>query len=177
MLTRILGIKSRIKSLLNPGKGQLFSGINDYMMNVSAETIRADPELAPLLETANSWWGPTGCVIVGIAGVEENVHLSMEFCVLSEDTGAEGNLITITDIDTIKESFKDWDPLLTKLLNLVDKARVWRLAYTEPGLNWTRPDSRVILIGDAAHAMLPHAMAVSLQYLHKEDLSPANTSS
>lgn len=132
------------------------------MMNVPVDKVRANVKTAPLLESANSWWGPTGCVIVGIAGTDDNTHLSMEFCVLSEDDGSEGNLVTIRDIDKIKRSFVDWDPLLTELLELVDEARIWRLAYAEPGLDWVSPGGRTVLVGDAAHAMLPHAMAVGL---------------
>lgn len=130
------------------------------MMNLPVEKVRANPRTAVLLESANSWWGPTGCVIVGIAGSGDNIHFSMEFCVISSDDGSEGNLVTINDIDKIKRYFVEWDPLLVELLDLADGARIWRLAYADSDLNWLSPGGRTILIGDAAHAMLPHAMAV-----------------
>jgi salicylate hydroxylase len=145
-----------------PDKRQLFSGIDDYMIRVPTTKIRQNPKLAPLLDTTNSWWGPTGCVIAGVAGIGEDVEYCMEFCILSEKAGSEGNLVTITNIDKIKGAFKDWDPALIELLNFAGQAKTWRLAYTTPDLDWVSKSGRTVLIGDAAHAMLPHAMAVSL---------------
>lgn len=69
-----LGINSAIRRTFYPDKRQLFSGIDDYMMSVPTEDIKQNPQLAHLLDTTNSWWGPTGCVIAGIAGVGEDVQ-------------------------------------------------------------------------------------------------------
>jgi salicylate hydroxylase len=87
----------------------------------------------------------------------------MDFCIMSDEAGSEGNLVTITNIDKIKGAFKDWDPALIELLSFAEQARTWRLAYTTPDLDWVSKSGRTVLIGDAAHAMLPHAMAVSLK--------------
>ncbi|KAN0120126.1 FAD/NAD(P)-binding domain containing protein [Hyaloscypha variabilis] len=153
------GINSAIKRVFYPDKRQLFSGIDDYMISVPTTKIRRNPKLAPLLDVANSWWGPTGCVIAGVAGIGEDVEYCMEFCIMSDEAGSEGNLVTITNIDKIKGAFKDWDPALIELLSFAEQARTWRLAYTTPDLDWVSKSGRTVLIGDAAHAMLPHAMA------------------
>jgi salicylate hydroxylase len=86
-----LGINSVIKRTFYPGNGQLFSGVDDYMMSVPAEDIKRNPKLAHLLDIANSWWEPTGCVIAGIDGVGENVRYSMEFCNMSGESEYEGD--------------------------------------------------------------------------------------
>ena len=86
-----LGINSAIHRTFCLDKGQLFSGIDDYMMSVPAEDIKQNPQLAHLLDTANPWWGPTGCVNAGIAGVGEDVQCSMEFCNMSGEAGREGD--------------------------------------------------------------------------------------
>jgi salicylate hydroxylase len=86
-----LGINSAIRRIFYPDKRQLFSGIDDYMMKVPAEDIKQNPQLAYLFDTANSWWGPTGCVIAGIARVGEDIQYSMESCNMSGEAGREGD--------------------------------------------------------------------------------------
>jgi len=140
------------------------------MISVPATKIKQNPKLASLLDTANSWWGPIGCVIAGVAGIGKRVEYCMEFCILGKEAGGEGNLATITNIDKIREAFKDWDPPLTELLNLAKQARICRLAYTAPDLDWVSKSGRTVLIGDAAHAMLPHSMAVSLKIFFSASL-------
>lgn len=48
----------------------------------------------------------------------------------------------------------DWDPRLQHFIGLIDKTFWWGLFDHEPLTNWSR--GPITLLGDAAHAMLPH---------------------
>ncbi|SGY47476.1 BQ5605_C001g00535 [Microbotryum silenes-dioicae] len=65
-----------------------------------------------------------------------------------ESWNAEGS------IDEMIEAFKDFQPELLDLLRTAPSCGLWQLRDQDPLKTWTR--GRAILIGDAAHAMLPH---------------------
>jgi salicylate hydroxylase len=58
------------------------------------------------------------------------------------------------DPATLAAEFSGWDPQLAALLREVDTTFRWGLFDREPLPHWTR--GRLTLLGDAAHAMLPH---------------------
>lgn len=131
------------------------------MTSIPRSVLESNPDLEPLLTSANLWWGPTGGVIAGVAGVGAEERYYAEFCHIHGNAGSEGNWSKEADVAELRKLFADWDPRLQMLLEHVDSAKVWRLAYTQPGLDWVSQSGKVVLVGDAAHAMLPHAMAVS----------------
>lgn len=55
------------------------------------------------------------------------------------------------DIGKMLETFKDFPPWITSLFSLADDIGLWQLRDIQPLNSWTK--GRVILIGDAAHAM------------------------
>ena len=98
------------------------------------------------------WVGP-GCHLLAyyIRG-EKLVNI-----VTQEDTDkwVEEGWSTRGDPDEMRLSFPEPEPRLAKLLSLVTECSKWGL-FTRPlTQNWGR--SRIQLIGDAAHAMLPNA--------------------
>jgi salicylate hydroxylase len=58
------------------------------------------------------------------------------------------------DPEMLRAEFAGWDPRIEGLLKHVDKTFRWALYDREPLPTWTR--SRLSLLGDAAHPMLPH---------------------
>ncbi|TVY91554.1 FAD-dependent monooxygenase [Lachnellula willkommii] len=68
-------------------------------------------------------------------------------------------------LDDMKQEFSGWDPQLTKIIHLIDKCLKWPLMNCTPLKTWIAPHSKVLILGDAAHAMVPYmsqgaAMAV-----------------
>ena len=60
----------------------------------------------------------------------------------------------IGDRDELAASFEGWDPRVLGLLEHVDTCFWWGLYDRRPLASWT--NERLALLGDAAHAMLPH---------------------
>lgn len=58
------------------------------------------------------------------------------------------------DPDTLRQEFADWDPRIRSLLRQVETTFRSALYDRDPLPTWTR--GRLTLLGDAAHAMLPH---------------------
>lgn len=70
-----------------------------------------------------------------------------------------------TAIKDMQSSFSGWDSCLTKIINMIDKTLKWPLIGGTPLSHWVAPGSRTLILGDAAHAMVPYmsqgaAMAV-----------------
>ena len=51
-------------------------------------------------------------------------------------------------------AFAGWHPAVTEMVGAVEQTTRWGLFTTRPLLHWHR--GRAVLLGDAAHAMLPH---------------------
>lgn len=71
----------------------------------------------------------------------------------NEDSDSGQSWVSKGDINLILETFKDYPEWIKSVFKLSTELGLWQLRDLEPLESWTK--GRVILIGDAAHAMLP----------------------
>lgn len=61
--------------------------------------------------------------------------------------------------DEVKEAYEGWDPAIFKMLDHCDTPNcwVWRISGMAPLPSWISQGGRVVILGDASHAMVPYA--------------------
>jgi salicylate hydroxylase len=140
------GIHSELRQCVFPPSRPVFSGSVAYRGLVPCEGVSDWPADAWLM-----WLGPSkhfltypvraGKLInfVGFVPADEE---------MMESWSAPG------DADALRGEFAGWDPRIGALLQHVRTTFRSALYDREPLLTWTK--GRLALLGDAAHAMLPH---------------------
>lgn len=63
---------------------------------------------------------------------------------------------TDVDISELRDFYKDVDPRLKKVIDLIPDSKRWPLLVTGPLKSWSSPQKNVVLMGDAAHSMVNH---------------------
>lgn len=140
------GIHSALRQYVYPASRAIFSGTVAYRGVVRSELLPEWP--------AESWlmWlgkgkhfltyplrGGTVINFVGFVPADKEIK---------ESWSAAG------DPDALRREFADWDPRVGSLLRHVETTFRSALYDRDPLPSWTR--GRLTLLGDAAHAMLPH---------------------
>jgi salicylate hydroxylase len=68
-------------------------------------------------------------------------------------------------IEDMKQHFAGWDPRLVKVIDMIQTTLKWPLLSGKPLQRWVSSSGKLLMLGDAAHAMVPYmsqgaAMAV-----------------
>jgi len=134
------------------------SGILAYRFSLTSDTVLSRPALSHLAvpSKVTSWLGPRMHVVAYnldarntfnvVAGVPDSGHTEISTGPNSASPGP------------LREFFQDWDPVLKELLQLAGDCLLWKVMLHPDlaHLNWIQSSGKVLLIGDAAHAMPPH---------------------
>ncbi|CAA9965571.1 FAD binding domain containing protein [Pyrenophora teres f. maculata] len=98
------------------------------------------------------WPGPDGHVVAFsmCGGNMYNVVL------VTPDDLEDGVSRLEANLDEMRKLFVGWDPVLTKLLEYVDKVDKWKLMHREEMDSWINLQNNLVLIGDSCHPMLPY---------------------
>jgi salicylate hydroxylase len=100
---------------------------------------------------ASNWQGPGGHFVHYFVGGGRYLN----FVAVSEQSGWERESWTDrADVSEAHARFDGWHPQIHAILDSVDGVFKWALFDREPLPRWSR--GRVVLLGDACHAMLPY---------------------
>lgn len=113
-----------------------------------------DPVLKPLIEspTATCWIGHEGHIM---AYPIRNGSL-YNFVMCHPGSVPVGKPNESASLDDMRQRYRNWDPVITRLINLVPQCLKWQNAELEKLDDWTSPSGRVVLVGDACHGMVPY---------------------
>ncbi|KAH9901789.1 hypothetical protein F4778DRAFT_781681 [Xylariomycetidae sp. FL2044] len=156
------GIKSTVRRLMWPS--QNFEPIATkeciFQAELSGDVTASDPRIAPFMElgTGHGTIGP-GCFT--FFRRTEDGKLYLLFIVmdygLPEADVVSGSWNTPGDVAELRELFSQFDDPLRACLEHVESCIRWRIAVATPIKTWRGRSGRLLLLGDAAHAMVPHA--------------------
>jgi salicylate hydroxylase len=154
------GIRSKIrKSILKDKDPEPEDSPNcAYRATVPAESMNQDPELAKFMSDPNGnlWTGPGGRVM---AYPIKNATL-FNLVMSHPGKAAVGKWNEPGDVNEMRKMHEDWDPVMQKILTHVDHCLKWKLAYISPLKTWVGGSGKVVIIGDAAHGMLPYVSQI-----------------
>jgi salicylate hydroxylase len=146
------GIHSRIRDLLlGEGSGPRHAGEIAWRAIVPSSALPAKERLDGRFVF---WLGTDRHVLAYPMGGPDSPWINVgAFVKTAEPPPASWTLEG--DPQAMRAAFDGWDPRLRRLLAAVDRCFLLSLHQHEPPRHWAR--GRVALLGDACHAMLPHA--------------------
>lgn len=154
------GIRSKVRTTVIPEQiiEPRRSDNCAYRATVPAKTIQADPQISHLLENHNSdFWIGHNCHIVAYP-IKGGKLYNIVMCHPGEASLTQWN--ESGDLDEMKEPYLNYDPVINKVLSKITQSQKWTLADIPPLSRWVSCGGHITLIGDAAHAMLPHLAQV-----------------
>lgn len=132
--------------------------MNCYRTVLSREEVAKHPELEEFTKTMNFWMAPNRLVIQSVMADVGGVAINLYH---PGDSGTAGSWKAPGDVNRMREMFSDFDQSMQKLLSLVSECISWKVVEVPSLPNWVSRGGRMILIGDAAHAMAPFIGQVS----------------
>ena len=140
------GIQSTLQKYVVEPKPPEYSGVRAYRGLISREKLPGWPEAAHMV-----WMGDGKHFIV--YPVRSGRLLNYVGFVPTKNETIE-SWSAAGDVDELAASFDGWDFQIVRLLETVETCYWWGLYDRRPLASWT--SGRLVLLGDAAHAMLPH---------------------
>ena len=150
------GIRSKIReSILGSQNVEVTDSTNcAYRATVPNELMRKDAETAQLMDdiNANCWIGHQRHIMAYPIRNGAMYNLVMSH----PGKASVGRWNEPGDLNEMKQHYAAFDPTIRKVLDKVTSCLKWKLADLPPIPRWVSLSGRVVLIGDAAHAMVPY---------------------
>ena len=156
------GVGSKIRSSIlenkdvKPADGHEYT----YRFLIPRDKILSCLETSPLIQDQHNFLvyaGPKQAVI----GYPITKALSLYNVVLPVQRRSDARLAAYTepgDIDEMRQQYGGFDNVVRTLIGLADSPAKWSLAVTPSLPAWSSSNGSVILVGDAAHAMVSHVV-------------------
>ncbi|KAF4534938.1 Salicylate hydroxylase [Lasiodiplodia theobromae] len=131
----------------------VLTGLAAYRATIPAEKIKNDPDTAWMMDSyiQNGWFGPARHVVAyTIAGGD-----CINVVLIHPEPSDPSTWRQETALEDMKKQFVGWEPSVTKLVSLIDRTLKWPMIAGQALERWVSESGKVVIVGDAAHAMLP----------------------
>lgn len=143
------GVRSTVRRWVTGADDAVYSGTSAFRGIVPVENLPTMPDP----QAIQFWMGPDAHVLhYAIGGDSDSINF---FAVVEgpKSWTAEGSVAPVGD-DVPVASFRGWHPAIIEMIRAAASPIRWSLFTVRPLLRWYR--GRVVILGDAAHGMLPH---------------------
>nr|WP_294500923.1 FAD-dependent monooxygenase [uncultured Rhodopila sp.] len=143
------GIRSQVRRLIAGEERAAYSGTSAFRGIVPVADLPSLPDPRAI----QFWMGPGAHLLhyaIGTAGQDVNFFAVVE----GPRTWTHENWVAPIAPDEAAKAFAGWHPAVVEMVGAVPHTVRWGLFTVRPLQSWRR--GRVVLLGDAAHAMLPH---------------------
>ena len=143
------GVRSTVRRWVTGADDAVYSGTSAFRGIVPVENLPSLPDP----QAIQFWMGPDAHLLhYAIGGNGEAVNF---FAVVETPRIwlPEASVVDVPD-EVPVASFRGWHPAVTEMIKAAASPIRWALFGVRPLLRWYR--GRVVILGDAAHGMLPH---------------------
>lgn len=115
-----------------------------YRAIVPYSKIRADPDLKEFVEklTMDVWVSDKSYIISYPISADNDFNM-----VLLHHRSAPVEDVEEVDMNEVRETYKDYDPRIKKIVDMVPSVKRWPLLVTGPLDTWSSPQKNVVLMG------------------------------
>lgn len=106
------------------------------------------------VNAAQFWMGPGRALLA--YPIAKGQLYNIAITAVGGGNGPPGRWNTPVDTKELRAMFRDFCPTVQSLLDLVDTCAKWTIAEVPALTTWSSSSAKVVLVGDAAHAMSPH---------------------
>ncbi|HQT79064.1 MAG TPA: FAD-dependent monooxygenase [Rhodopila sp.] len=144
------GIRSVVRRFVTGGEDTVYSGTSAFRGIVPVDRLPSLPDP----QAIQFWMGPNAHLLhyaIGGAGEAVNFFAVVEGPEVWPHTG---RWLAEVQPNEAASAFAGWHKAVTEMVGAVAHTVRWGLFTVRPLRHWSR--GRTVLLGDAAHAMLPH---------------------
>ena len=143
------GVRSTVRRFVTGADDAVYSGTSAFRGIVSVENLPSLPDP----QAIQFWMGPDAHMLHYAIGRNGE---SVNFFAVVETPKIWLHASTVADVqaEVPVASFLGWHPAITEMIKAASSPISWALFTVRPLLRWYR--GRVVILGDAAHGMLPH---------------------
>ena len=162
------GVWSRTRTSIpeNSQVQPLKAGEYCYRFLVPREKMLSHPDTAPLIEDHHvsvAYIGPHRCVVC--YPVSNGRFYNMVAFVVLESDAPPGAYNEPGDLEEMRHEFSGFDRHIRHVFQLADSCAKWNLIELAPLPAWSSQNGRVMILGDAAHAMVSPLPLAFSQYV------------
>ncbi|KAH7388933.1 hypothetical protein BKA64DRAFT_125359 [Cadophora sp. MPI-SDFR-AT-0126] len=148
------GIGSRIRSAMFPDIHPHPTPDCAFRIILTRQQMLSNPAISHLVlqPSATVWLGPSQHIVAyTIRGTE---LFNVVCC--GPGTADTGVWSEIADLDELKKDYADYEDTVQAILGATTECHKWRISEVPDLPSWRTGNGRMVLLGDAAHAMVPY---------------------
>ncbi|MFC9767356.1 FAD-dependent monooxygenase [Rhodococcus jostii] len=142
------GIHSAVRTSLLGREQPTFTGVVAFRAVVPTERVGNLPNL----DCFTKWWGPDPSTQIVTFPLNQGKDIFV-FATCAQEAWTEESWTTPGSVTELRELYRDFHPEARALLDACDDVLKSALYVRDPLASWT--DGRSVLLGDAAHPMMP----------------------